>query len=255
MSVLNENFNIRLKTVNYMCWDKSVVEVAPRPYHALVFRVKGSAEFLHGKTRLTTSENDVFYMPSNYTYKAIYSERNEIIVLHFESDYAGEMEKFPLGNPHIVGSFFNKLYDIWKKKEKGYYFAALSVVGALFENILNQQEYTLNSETVRAFESAVEYMNKNYTSRDFTVDGMVKKAHMSNTYFRKMFLEKFGTTPVKHLSHLRLSYAEKLLVEGKYPIKDVAEMSGFSDEKYFSRLAKKEFGVSPSKLYKHKKGM
>ena len=78
---------------------------------------------------------------------------------------------------------------------------------------------------------------------------MVAKAHMSGTYFRRLFLNRFNMTPNKYLISKRLIYAEKLLSSGKYSIKEVAEMSGFCDVKYFSRVVKKEYGVPPSKLY------
>jgi AraC-like DNA-binding protein len=58
-------------------------------------------------------------------------------------------------------------------------------------------------------------------------------------------------TPTKYLVSKRLIHAEKLLSTGKYSIKEVAEMSGFCDVKYFSRVVKKEYGVPPSKLYCH----
>ena len=104
-------------------------------------------------------------------------------------------------------------------------------------------------ETTKAFHDAIEYMEKNYTSVECTVEEIVAKARMSNTYFRKLFLRKFNMNPIKYLISKRLIYAEKLLSTGKYSIKEVAEMSGFCDVKYFSRVVKKEYGVPPSKLY------
>jgi AraC-like DNA-binding protein len=94
-------------------------------------------------------------------------------------------------------------------------------------------------------------MNENYTNSDFSVDDLVHRSHMSNTYFRKLFLSKYGKTPVKYILSMRLSYAEKLLSHGRYSVLEVAEMSGFSDVKYFSRVMKREYGVPPSELYKH----
>jgi len=73
---------------------------------------------------------------------------------------------------------------------------------------------------------------------------------MSNTYFRKLFYARFAATPAKYITAQRLILAEKLLASGGYTIKEVAEKVGFDDEKYFSRVVKKEYGVSPSKLYR-----
>ena len=121
----------------------------------------------------------------------------------------------------------------------------------ILEAISVQQSTFGRNETMKAFEDAVEYMERNYTSSEFSIKEMVAKAYMSNTYFRKLFLNRFRMTPSGYLTSKRLIHAEKLLSTGQYSIKEVAEMSGFGDVKYFSRVVKKEYGVPPSKLYCH----
>lgn len=251
MSVINENISIKIRDVCFMSWDIASVSVAARPYHALAFRLCGSASFSHGNLNSSTNEGDVFYMPSNYAYKATYQKKNEILVIHFESDLISEMENYQLNDSHIISILFHRLYDIWEKKEDGYYYSALSVMCEILENISVQKSPSLRNETMKAFENAVEYMKKNYTSNEFSINKMVEEASMSNTYFRKLFCTKFGMTPIRYLITKRLIHAEKLLSTGKYSIKEVAEKSGFCDIKYFSRLVKKEYGVPPSKLYHH----
>lgn len=251
MSILNGNISIKLKDVQHMSWESGSVRVAARPYHAIVFRIQGSASFSCVNTNLNTNKGDVFYMPEHRPYSAVYKEKNEILAIHFESDLNSEMKKYELNNCHILSVLFSKIYDIWTKKDSGYYYAALSVFCEILENISNQQDYYLHNETAKAFESAVKYMEKMYDSCDFSIKEMIVKSHMSNTYFRKLFFDKFKTTPVKYLTHKRLVYAEKLLSTGKYSIKEVAEMSGFADVKYFCRVVKKEYGIPPSKLFQH----
>ncbi len=251
MSILNQNISIRIREIRSMSWEVSSVNVAPRPYHALVFRLQGRASFSNGNQSVSTNSGDVFYMPANYPYKAEYQEKNEILVIHFESGLSSEMENFKLNNSHIVSALFRKIYDIWTGKAEGYYYAALSVMGELLENILLQQSPALSNKTVEAFENALEYMEENYKNSEFTVGNLVKKANMSDTYFRKLFLRKFGMSPAKYVISRRLIYADKLLSAGEYSISEAAEMSGFSDVKYFSRVVKKEYGVTPSELYRH----
>ena len=251
MSIINENISIKIKEVQFMSWDFTSVSVAARPYHALAFRLSGSASFSHNIFNATTNCGDVFYMPANYPYEAVYKGKNEILVIHFESDLISKMQNFRLNNSHIVSVLFHKLYDIWNEKTAGYYYRAMSVMCEIIENIITQQTPVFRNETIKSFENAVEYMNNNYTSSEFSIDKMVERAHMSNTYFRKLFCDKFSMTPIKYLTAKRLVHSEKLLSTGKYSIMEVAEKSGFCDVKYFSRLIKKEYGVPPSKLYHH----
>lgn len=255
MSILNENVSIKIREVQFMSWDISSVSVAARPYHALAFRINGSASFSHNNINLSTNTGDVFYMPANYCYNAIYRQKNEILVIHFESDLISQMENYYLYNSHIISLLFHRLYDIWKEKADGFYYSALSVMCEILQNIASQQTPNFCRETMKAFENAVEYMENNYTSTEFSIKGMIEKSYISNTYFRKMFFAKFGMTPIKYLTSKRLVHAEKLLSTGKYSIREVAEKSGFGDVKYFSRVVKKEYGVPPSELYRHIKNI
>lgn len=251
MSLLNENISIKIKDVQLMSWDIASVSVAPRPYHALALRNAGSAKFTHGNYAVNTQKGDVFYMPAGLSYNAVYKEKNEILVIHFESDLSSKMENFCTNNSHTVLSLFQNAYHIWTEKREGYYYSAMSALCEILQilSALNSPEY--QSETYQAFEAAIEYMKNHYTSAEFSIEKMVALSHMSSTYFRKLFCSKFGTTPIKYLTAQRLIYAEKLLATGKYSIAEVAEKSGFYDVKYFSRVVKKEYGVSPSKLYQH----
>ena len=64
--------------------------------------------------------------------------------------------------------------------------------------------------------------------------------------------------PADYIRLIRLKRAAQLLKEQKYSITEVAEMTGFSDAKYFREVFKKHFNVSPSQYGKegkpHKEG-
>lgn len=250
MSVFSENIGIKIKEVQYLTWDKMIVRVAPRPHNALVFRISGNADFRSGTVTASTSAGDVFFMPAGCGYEADYHEANDVIVVHFYSDLKADMENYHFENPHFMSSLFRKMCDIWNAKETGYYYSTLSVLCEILENIAVYGSSAAKGGTAKAFENAVEYMEENYLSADFSVEKAVAAAHMSNTYFRKLFIEKFGVTPSKYITAKRLNYAEKLLSSGKYTVERTAELSGFGDAKYFSRVVRKYYGCAPSQLYK-----
>ncbi len=251
MSVFNESFSIKLKEVCSSSFNQASLSVAARPYHALVLRVSGHASFFDGTRQAETNKGDIFYMPAGCRYHAEYSAGTSIIVVHFYSDTVFDMENHMPANPDLISSIFHQMYEIWNKKPEGYYYKTLALFCEVFENISADRNLALCSNTKKAFENAVSYMEKHYLSPDFGIEKMVSVSHMSNTRFRELFLSRFGMTPVKYLTAKRLSHAEKLLMTGKYTIAEVSEMSGFCDVKYFSRVVKKAFGVPPSKLYRH----
>lgn len=251
MSLLNGNISIKIKNVQYMTWDCFSVYVAPRQHHALVFRIEGDAVLSHDKTTINAKAGDITYMPANYDYYAQYKTPNRIFVIDFESDVKSEMENYCLETSEIILNLFESANKIWKEKKESYYYKTMSAMCEILNTICMQNASNSKNNTLQHIEIAFEYMQKNYTQCDFSIGSLVSMAHMSDTYFRKKFFEKTGMTPIKYLLYLRLKHAEMLLSTGKYSVKEAAEMSGFSDEKYFSRIIKKEFGFSPSKLYRH----
>lgn len=252
MSLLNENIDIRIKEVRLMSWDASKISVSARRYHALALRLFGTASFSGGGVSASTRAGDVFYMPAGYTYNAEYPEQNEILVIHFESSLSARPENYepPSGSVRLL---FERIYNIWEKKDRGYYFAALSVFGEILDTLSRAEAEQFPGTAAESFENALGYMEKNYLLPEFTIEKMISASALSGTYFRTLFFERFGTTPVKYLRQKRLSYADGLLSSGRYTVTEVAEKSGFSDVKYFARACKKEFGIPPSRLYRHKK--
>ncbi|WP_353933452.1 helix-turn-helix transcriptional regulator [Erysipelothrix rhusiopathiae] len=64
--------------------------------------------------------------------------------------------------------------------------------------------------------------------------------------------------PKQYINEQKLERAKHLILEGKYPITDVALKLGFSSIHYFSRKFKQHFGFAPSeyaqKIYTQEKG-
>ena len=59
--------------------------------------------------------------------------------------------------------------------------------------------------------------------------------------------------PGDYIRLIRLKRAVQLLKEDTHSITEIAEMTGFSDAKYFREVFKKHFNVSPSQYGKEKK--
>ena len=251
MTLFDQQFSIKIKNVQLLSMEPSSVNVAARANNSLALRLSGSADFTIGNTRVHSGTNDVFFMPSNCSYYAKYTEKNEIISIIFESDLRVGMENFTAENLQKVSLLFQKIYDIWQEKEEGYYFSAVSLLCEIIKELSVQQTRGVKNQTTEAFERAVAYIEEHMLSPDFSVEDAVSVACVSNTYFRKLFVAKYGVTPIEYVVTQRLAYAETLLSTGEYSVGQVAEMSGFHDAKYFSRAIKKAYGVPPSRLYRH----
>lgn len=97
------------------------------------------------------------------------------------------------------------------------------------------------------------YLDKNFTQQ-ITTKSFQDIFGYNEKYISTLFKSEFGISPSKYISELRLKMAKTLLQNNPDILtKDVAEMVGFSDAFYFSRVFKSHEGMSPSQYLKQLK--
>ncbi len=72
-----------------------------------------------------------------------------------------------------------------------------------------------------------------------------KQLHISDRYLRQLFSKHLKTTPIEFINNERIKLATQLLKDEKLSIKEVAYKCGFKSPQYFTRIFKKQRGISP----------
>ena len=250
MSILNKNMSIKITRAGSLRWNAHEANVAPRGYNALVYRLKGSGTLTGDGFSLDSNAGDVFFMPKDTPYFAKYHSYNEILYINFYSDIIALPENFP--NARDTKEIFKKISAVWDKKEAGYAINSLSLFCDIMKVLMSRSFQSNKSKGEDLFEKSFLYIKENFKNPDLSIDSVIAASGISGTYFRRLFAEKTGCSPTEFLISERLKFAEQLLLSGNHSISEVALMSGFADANYFSRVVKKEYGVPPSKLYKHR---
>jgi|AGTN01.3.fsa_nt_gi AraC-type DNA-binding domain-containing proteins len=88
-----------------------------------------------------------------------------------------------------------------------------------------------------------------HSGEKLTNSRLANVAGFDRFYFARLFRKNFGVSPQEYIFNYRLIQAENLLRK-KVPVKNVAELAGFQDEKAFSRAFKKARGCPPSRYAK-----
>lgn len=78
---------------------------------------------------------------------------------------------------------------------------------------------------------------------DFELES--RKAHVSYSYFRKLFKAFGGDSPARHLARLRLEWAAAQLRDDRMAIKEIAAAAGFDNVHYFTRAFHERFAAPP----------
>ena len=74
---------------------------------------------------------------------------------------------------------------------------------------------------------------------------MAKRCSCSCTHLVRLFRRYLNTTPHQYLLDLRMRYAQRLLADRKFSIKEIADLAGYDDSMNFSTGFRKQFGISP----------
>lgn len=92
------------------------------------------------------------------------------------------------------------------------------------------------------------FISQNYME-EITLGTLSEKYGEKTNRISYLFNKYLNIRPIDYLIQCRMTAAYKLLNEG-LAVKEVSKKIGYNDEFYFSRLFKKSFGVTPSKLKK-----
>lgn len=243
VSVIEMIYNFDGLTFRILCTDifehtMGFYKVAARPYASLSLRTKGEAEIKIGNTHFKSFEGDVMFIPEGIPYEAKYTDGESAVVHLSECNYKNA-ENIRIEYSGVVNETFSELMrcaDINGKKSAVY-------------KIL--QILALRSEKKDAdIERCASYINENYKNRDIKIEDICKAGNMSEATLRRKFHRYYGMSAKRYLIKKRMEEAVRILISGERTVKETAALCGFVDEKYFSKVIKEKYGITPKQFVK-----
>lgn len=89
------------------------------------------------------------------------------------------------------------------------------------------------------------YIRLNY-NKPFSQFACAQLFFINKNYMCRKFKNTFHVSMISYLNQIRIDHAKELLENPGIKIKDIANLVGFEDEKYFSRQFHKNTGLSPN---------
>jgi len=252
----NEQFNI--SQIHYVVY----YDPKPRPkyvyrgnlpYHELAYYDHGEVELAFYGKSFHLCPGDIMYLPKgidNHEYVVYAEDGYSCYNIYF--DTADELPKEPVkisvGNDNFK-AFYEKIYRTWIGKRSGYYYSTMQQAYNIIEQLRKfQGRYAPDCRFMR-LARAEEYMAEHYFDTHFDYNQMVAQTDLSYSYFKKLFVDKYGCPPVKYVTRLKIDRACELLATESYSVSEIAKLCGFDNVYYFSNVFKKQKGVSPNHYF------
>ncbi len=83
------------------------------------------------------------------------------------------------------------------------------------------------------------------------IDQYAASIHRSTAWFIRNFKHYTGMTPMQYIISVRMTHAQQLLSTTDYTITEISAVVGYDNPLYFSRLFKKQIGLSPTDYRKN----
>lgn len=141
-----------------------------------------------------------------------------------------------------------KKHSDFEVLQKSNLISLLCLLGRVWEKQFSESKILYSGKRDLLVE-ALRFIENN-TSNGLKVEEIAARAYLSPNYFRKVFKEVTGLTPIEYINKIRISKACKLLNERNITVSQVAETVGINDLNYFSRLFKSLAGCTPSEYKK-----
>lgn len=164
---------------------------------------------------------------------------------------------------HTQGKTRRALVRLCEEMEKenlarnpGWYFMLKSSLIQLLLTIVRDQMEPAEPVRGKEFESTdkkyvaeqiADYLEEHFAEK-ISLDQIAENMYLSPFYISKIFKSEIGESPIHYLIRMRMEKAKELLENNPVlPVSEVADLVGYEDVYYFSKLFKKAYGVSPSK--------
>lgn len=210
--------------------DKYPIELEHRLQEAII-----AGDGRTSKELLNRLLGDIF-LRSNADFTTVKTRALELVVLLSRSAIEGgaDLDRiFALNDGYI--SEINGLNTV---DELGAWLTGIinRFIGYVFE--LKEVGHSVTLRKITRFVAA-NYMNK------ITLEDIAEQVHFSKSHVSKIFNEEMGESLTAFVTRVRVEKSKRLLADSSLSIAEVAELTGFETQSYFTKQFKAATGVSP----------
>lgn len=234
----------------------------------IIYIASGKAHFHFGNPENETivpAGNIVLFRPKEFQKCEYYGiDKTEVYWIHFTGNdvknilrkygFPDDKRIFPVGTSLEYERVFKRIIMELQRCQDDYeemLTLLLRHLLIIFHRELTREHILKNEYLDSEMDIAASYFNENY-NRDINIEEYAVSRGMSVSWFIRNFKKYTGTTPMQFITSIRITNAQMLLETTNYAINEIAQIVGYDNPLYFSRLFRKQKGCPPSHYRKRK---
>lgn len=217
--------------------------------HRIILRLTGTIRYnVEGQT-LILSPGDMLFIPNSPTYfgEQMTDETGTYILINFEGNLPNTKPRpYAIYGQVELHHLFERIYKNWLIQTPASNCRCMALLYDLLSHFAETDSGTTIQSTA-SLEPALKHLEKHIFDPNLKIGNLHKLCGFSDTYFRRLFLVRFGISPKRYVMERRLAQAKAILDTGEFDsIGEVALLTGFEDALYFSKVFKSRYGHPPS---------
>lgn len=227
----------------------------------LLYIAAGKAHFFfEGEEQIIPAGHMVLYRPKEeQKYRYYGADQTEVYWVHFTgSNVTNILRQHGLDSGHVFYTgmsleykrIFSQMIEelqLCRENYEEYLVLLLRQVLILVQRQLTRPEKKGGAYIEEEIEAAVRYFQSRY-NEPLSIEGYASSRGVSTSWFIRSFKEVTGLTPLQYIRSIRIANAQNLLETTEYNIGEISDVIGYEDPLYFSRVFKKQVGVSPKEF-------
>ncbi len=221
-------------------------QMLSRRSNGFIIKIKGETEYCFGDKKWLLGEGQILFVKKGSSYYIREVTPGYSYVVNFDScqDPEEDIYKLPVSSSQDVASVAEKMYRYWQKERL---YGVLSCLYMLLDKANNLSGSYLSVRDRQLLEPVEKYLTEHLTDSDLTVEKLLELCGISDAYLRRIFKRRYGVSPAGYVIKERIRLACNMLVEGEaMSVASISVAVGYKDPLYFSRIFKKQMGVSPT---------
>lgn len=115
---------------------------------------------------------------------------------------------------------------------------------SLFEQRVSAEDSPEKQEE-RTISGITRYLQE-HLAEEMSLSVLAEEFHLNPQYISQLFKNEIGVNFLSYLTNIRMEKAKKLLLSTSLSVAEVAEQSGYGDYRVFTKVFKKNEGITPS---------